>query len=418
VSSCVRSGLSLMRRGTYREQSIERCGGVSETVSVHRLTGLSALTALVDLAGASVATGAIARRRVVVGLLERRQADRRSIDRLHALRRRHGDGPVELVLPGRRFLVPLVPRDVGRILDGAPSPFHPASWEKRRALDKFQPHAVLITRGPLRAPRRALNEAALDTHAELHHLAGPFSAIIEEEAEAFCAETLRRGSLTSAQFTIAWWKLVRRLVLGESARDDDAITDDLWRLRRAGNWSFAAPTHARWRARFAERIYRYAEDADPTSLLGALAKVPAAGELDPMGQLPHWLFAFDAASMATIRAMALIATHPDAQQRCETAEPDVPQLPPVPARVRAGIDSTVTPTHCPSPTCSPRTPGWTAARTLTPNWCPSAPAQRSVRARTSSSSPPVPSSPRCFRAWHSTCGRPRSSRQANRCPSR
>jgi cytochrome P450 len=47
-----------------------------------------------------------------------------------------------------------------------------------------------------------------------------------------------------------------------------------------------------------------------------------------MGQLPHWLFAFDAAGMATIRAMALIATHPDAQQRCETAEPEVPQLRP------------------------------------------------------------------------------------------
>jgi cytochrome P450 len=301
---------------------------VSETTSVHRLTGLSALTTLVDLAGASVAAGAIARRRIVVGLLEHRQADRRSIDRLHALRRKHGDGPVELVLPGRRFLVPLQPRDVGRILDGAPSPFDPASWEKRRALDKFQPHAVLITRGPLRAPRRALNEAALDTHAELHHLAGPFSAIIAEETAAFCAETLRRGSLTSAQFTVAWWKLVRRLVLGRSARDDDAITDDLWRLRRAGNWSFAAPTHARRRARFAERIYRYAENADPNSLLGALAKIPAGGELDPMGQLPHWLFAFDAAGMATIRAMALLATHPDAQQRCETAEPDVPQLRP------------------------------------------------------------------------------------------
>jgi cytochrome P450 len=62
--------------------------------------------------------------------------------------------------------------------------------------------------------------------------------------------------------------------------------------------------------------------------LGALAKVPAGGALDPMGQLPHWLFAFDAAGMAAIRAVALIATHPDARQRCETTEPDLPQVRP------------------------------------------------------------------------------------------
>jgi hypothetical protein len=297
-------------------------------MNVHRLTGLPALATLIDLAGASVAAGAIARRRTVVGLLEHRQADRRSIDRLHELRRNHGAGPVELVLPGRRFLIPLDPGDVGRILDGAPSPFHPASWEKRRALEKFQPHAVLVTRGPLRAPRRALNEAALDTAAELHYLAAPFAAVITEEADTLCAETLRRGTLTSAQFTVAWWRLVRRLVLGETARNDDAITHDLWRLRRAGNWSFAAPTHARRRARFAERIYQYAENADPNSLLGALAKVPAGGALDPMGQLPHWLFAFDAAGMAAIRAVALITTHPDARQGCETTEPDLPQVRP------------------------------------------------------------------------------------------
>jgi hypothetical protein len=61
----LRSSLSPVRRGNYREQSIERCSGMSETVGVHRLTGLSALPTLVDLAGASVAAGAIARRRMV-----------------------------------------------------------------------------------------------------------------------------------------------------------------------------------------------------------------------------------------------------------------------------------------------------------------------------------------------------------------
>lgn len=306
--------------------------------AAHRLTGLPALRALIDLAGASVAAGPIARRKLTVGLLERRQADRRALDRLHALRAEHGSGPVELVLPGRRFIIPLEPRDVGRILDGSPTPFHPASWEKRRALEQFQPHAVLITCGPLRAPRRALNEAALDTPQELHHLAAPFAAAIAEEAAVLTADTLRRGTLSSADFTKAWWKLVRRLVLGSQARDDDRVTDDLWMLRRAANWSFALPRQARRRARFEEQIYRYAENADPESLLGALTAIPSSGDLDPLGQLPHWLFAFDAAGMASVRAAALLATHPDQLARCELEEPDQPLLRP---HLRACVQESV-----------------------------------------------------------------------------
>lgn len=331
TAQCARSRkrLSLLDPGTARldagRDEIEVSSPVSDNAATHRLSGITALTTLLDLAGSSVAAGAIARRRAVVGVLERLQADGRSITRLHELRRRHGSGPVELALPGRRFIVPLDPDDVGRILDGAPSPFHPASWEKRRALEKFQPHAVLITRGPLRGPRRALNEAALDTHAELHHLAVPFAAVVAQEVASLADDALRRGGFTSSDFTKAWWRMVRRLVFGDSARDDEAVTDDLWRLRKAGNWSFAAPLHERRRSRFFERLYRYAEDAAPNSLLGALTAIPAEGGVDPIGQLPHWLFAFDAASMATSRAAALLATHPDARSRCETGDPAQPQ---------------------------------------------------------------------------------------------
>jgi cytochrome P450 len=298
---------------------------LSDIAERNRITGVAALAVLADLAGASIAAGALMRRRAVVGLLERIQADRRAVDRMHALRRRYGSGPVELVLPGRRLIVPLDAQDVGRVLDGSPTPFHPASWEKRRALEKFQPHAVLTTRGPMREPRRTLNEAALDTHAELHRLAAPFAATISEEIETLAADALRSGTLDSAQFTKAWWRLVRRLVLGHRARDDDAVTDDLARLRRVANWSFAAPVHARRRARFLERLHHYAENAEPDSLMGALTAMSATAGLDPIGQVPHWLFAFDAAGMATVRALALLAAHPESRTRWETTDPDTPQ---------------------------------------------------------------------------------------------
>lgn len=301
---------------------------MSDVADRNRITGVSALAVLAELAGASVAAGAIMRRRAVVGLLERIQADRRSVDRMRRLRQKYGTGPVELVLPGRRLIVLLDPADVGRVLDATPTPFHPASWEKRRALEKFQPHAVLVTRGPLREPRRTVNERALDTPAEVHHLAEPFAAAISEETEALAAAALRAGALDSAQFTKAWWRLVRRVVLGDAARDDDGVTDGLSRLRRAANWSFAAPVRPRRRARFLAQLTGYAANADPNSLIGALAGIGGATDLDPVGQVPHWLFAFDAAGMATVRAAALLAARPETQNHWETRDPDVPQTRP------------------------------------------------------------------------------------------
>lgn len=49
------------------------------TTDTHRLTGAEALMALIDLGASSVAAGVIARRRPVVRLLERTQADSRAV---------------------------------------------------------------------------------------------------------------------------------------------------------------------------------------------------------------------------------------------------------------------------------------------------------------------------------------------------
>jgi hypothetical protein len=197
-----------------------------------------------------------------VGVLERTQADKRAIARMRRLRQQFGGRPVELVIPGRRIVVLTEPSDAGHVLAETPTPFHPASWEKRHALSKFQPHGVLISRGPVRTRRRELNEAALDSVAALHHLSSDFAHVIGEEARAFATKVLVRGELDAAEFTTWWWQLVRRIVLGDAARDDNAITDDLWYLRKSGNWSFLGRSRARRRERFFDQLYAYADAAD------------------------------------------------------------------------------------------------------------------------------------------------------------
>lgn len=238
------------------------------------------------------------------------QADSRAVQRMQQLRHEFGRGPVELAVPGRRMVVILDPEDVGRVLTEAPTPFHPANTEKRKALQWFQPHGVLISQGPIRQQRREFNDAALDSGAEVHRLAEAFTQVVTEEAREMTADAAARGNLDSAQFMTSWWRIVRRLVLGDRARDDELITDALMRLRKAGNWSFLSLPHYRARAKFLDGLYRYVEDPEPGSLAGVVAQTPSSGAVDPVGQMPQWIFAFDAAGMATLRAMALLATHP------------------------------------------------------------------------------------------------------------
>lgn len=299
-------------------------------VHAHRLTGIRAATTLVELGFPAISAGVIARRRPVLALLERIQADERAARRWERLRTEFGRGPVELVVPGRRVIVILDPGDIGRVLAGAPAPFDPANREKRAALEQFQPHGVLISQGPIRERRRSVNETALDTGAPLHRLAEPFAAKVAGEAEVLIEQAGRRGAVDAADFTAAWWRLVRRVVLGEQARTDDSITDELWRLRGAANWSFAAPPLRKRRERFLARLYGYVETAEPGSLAGALADIPAGGAIDPVGQMPQWLFAFDAAGIALSRALALLTAHPEqrARARADAEAPDRARLRP------------------------------------------------------------------------------------------
>lgn len=66
------------------------------------------------------------------------------------------------------------------------------------------------------------------------------------------------------------------------------------------------------------------EDPQIGTLAAAVAEVPTSGAVDPVGPLPQWLFAFDAAGMAQLRALAVLATHPGAMARAieDAAEPD------------------------------------------------------------------------------------------------
>lgn len=288
--------------------------------------GLRTLTAVVvPLA----ARGAIVRRPRMVGLAERLDADTRAVRQMRRLRDRYGPGPVQVRLPGRRLTFVLSPDDVHRVLAETPRPFSAATREKRAALAHFQPAGVLISAPEQRAHRRPFNEAVLDTGSPVHRLAGPMSQAVREEAGLLLDSVDRQGVLTWESYATAWWRIVRRVVLGDGARDDEAVTDDLLRLRRRANFSFLAPSAPSVRTRFLQRLADYVEAAAPGSLAGLVADTPAPPGTEPHQQIPQWLFAFDAMAWAGFRALALLAAHPDAERRAREglqAAPDLPFL--------------------------------------------------------------------------------------------
>ena len=233
-----------------------------------------------------VAQGAIVRRPAASRAAELLRADDRALRRVRALRRRYGEGPLLIRVPGRTIALVLDPDHVHRILRETPEPFSAATSDKVGALQHFQPHAVLATDPPLRAPRREANEEALDSHHPVHRHA-------ELMVAAITAELHPEGTLGWNDFREIWSRIVRRIVLGDKARDDTELTALLDVLRSNANWAALHPRNRNAQQRLDHKLGEYVENAAPGSLVESLMLstitrdsriVEPGGGLDPAGR--------------------------------------------------------------------------------------------------------------------------------------
>jgi cytochrome P450 len=262
--------------------------------------------------------GVLVRRPAAVALAERWDLDRKAVRFMQQLRRKYGEGPLLWRTAARSYAIVLSDIDVKRVLDGAPDPFTPASSEKRAALAHFEPHGSLIARGRKRQSRRQFNDDLLESAKPIHRLGERFAGIVRDEAARLFGSLRSGQQLTWPKFTDAWFNVARQIVLGEHARDDRTLTDELYRLRAEANWVFFRPVRTGLRSRYYARLAAHLARAEPGSLAEMIARRTPHGDEQPADQITQWLFAFDGGGITAFRALALFVTHPDQASHCAT----------------------------------------------------------------------------------------------------
>jgi cytochrome P450 len=210
--------------------------------------------------------------------------------------------------------------DIRTVLEGSPDPFAPDPAPKRKGMGHFQPEALTISRGAEWHSRRAFAEATLGTGATHHRLAERFTAVAREEADALLREA--GAELTWDPWHLAFRRITRRIVLGDAARDDEALTDLLAAMMDSANGMPDEP-HERV-GEFVARIAEYLAAAEPASLAAEAGSAPVDAATAAEHQLTHWLFASgDTLPANAFRALALLATHPE---ECAHARADEAHL--------------------------------------------------------------------------------------------
>jgi len=280
------------------------------SVTVPKAGLVDTLSIILNVFLPTIAKGVIIRRPGVLALADWLDLDRRAVRAMQRLRSEYGSGPVLLRVFGRSLAVVLDPRDVHRILAESPDPFATDTPEKASALAHFEPRGVLISRGSERVDRRRFNEQVLEAGRPVHRLGQEFLRVVESEAAGLRRHVRgQSNTLDWASFSDAWFRMVRRIIFGDRARNDHELSMLLAKLRSRANWAFLLPQRSRMREQLLTSIRAYLARPAPNSLTAVMADIPVSGDTAPEHQVPQRLFAFDAAGITTYRSLALLASH-------------------------------------------------------------------------------------------------------------
>jgi cytochrome P450 len=175
----------------------------------------------------------------------------------------------------------------------------------------FQPNAVTISRGEDWRERRRFNEAVLHFSRTPHPYAEQILRIVQQEIALATGPAAR---LRWDDFDRLFANITRQVIFGRSARNDSGLTVLLRRMMRESNRAIK-PRKSRYFEPFYRRIRHYLQAAEPGSLAELSRLVPSSEQTRVENQIPHWIFAmWETLSANTVRALAVILTHPEAEE--------------------------------------------------------------------------------------------------------
>lgn len=255
----------------------------------------------------NIIQGLFSKRELPVKIASRLGADHLGFQLVDGLVKRYGPGPFYVRVAKDEALLITHPLDLKFVLGGSPDPFASDPDPKVKGMAAFQPDALTISRGDLWAQRRQFADAVLEPSQPVHPLANSWTGIAADTARELAGKPIRWHDIDTA-----FLRMIRRVVLGNSAADDTRVTDLLGELMAQGNKMPGKPGPEY--PEFIKSIERYIDKAEPGSLASLVAKAPAPPG-GAAGQMIHWMFALKANQAANVlRALAALATHPEQQR--------------------------------------------------------------------------------------------------------
>jgi cytochrome P450 len=243
----------------------------------------------------SVARGLFSPRPRAMKLLTRLNTDARAIAFMDGIRSKYGGDGVRFM---RGKMTVLWSEDAIReVLDNSATEYGSDAGAKKKGMSHFQPDALTLSRGEDWRDRRAFNEAVLDADAQKARIID----VVNDEVDR-----LRIGD------GLAWkhWEqlfdhITLRVIFGNSARNDQELTDLLEKLMREANRIAGLKTTDDYYA-FYGKIDKYLANPDPYSLIASVADAPQSDRTRIAQQIPHWIFAMrDTLGANVYRALAL-----------------------------------------------------------------------------------------------------------------
>ena len=259
--------------------------------------------------------GPVAPNRFFLGLFVRWNVGERSARFLRRLRDKYACDHLWVLFPFRKTLIVMAPASIDAVLasaDNAPDPFL-----KKRALSRFVPDGLIVSREPEARDRRRFNTQALDLGRPHRHREAFVTIALAEAARIVAASP---AELRWANFQMLGERISHQVILGMGHAEPE-LAQHLARLVRASNWLVrSAPAFSSFYARMDQLLARRGAAPSARSLLHEAATSLEDGSATASTKVPaqvgFWFFVLkDAVELHVARTLALIAAHPQVQAR-------------------------------------------------------------------------------------------------------